>query len=38
LIGVREADCQPISALGWASDGQTLAFGTEAGAAGVLVF
>jgi WD40 repeat protein len=38
LIGVREADGQPVSALGWASDGQTLAFGTEAGAAGVLVF
>jgi WD40 repeat protein len=38
LILVREADQQPVSALGWDSTGQLLAFGTEAGAAGVLVF
>jgi WD40 repeat protein len=38
LILVREADQQPVSALGWDSTGQLLAFGTEAGAAGVLTF
>jgi WD40 repeat protein len=38
LIAVRAADGQPVSALGWQAKGQTLAFGTEAGAAGVLVF
>jgi WD40 repeat protein len=38
LILVREADQQPVSALAWDSTGQLLAFGTEAGAAGVLVF
>ncbi|MFZ0403099.1 MAG: WD40 repeat domain-containing protein [Pseudolabrys sp.] len=36
LILVRPADGQPVSALGWDELGQTLAFGTEAGAAGVL--
>ena len=38
LILVREADGQPASALAWQANGQTLAFGTEGGAAGVLVF
>jgi WD40 repeat protein len=38
LIAVRVADQQPASALAWDSTGQLLAFGTEAGAAGVLVF
>jgi WD40 repeat protein len=38
LIGVREADGDPASALGWDQSGQILAFGTEAGAAGVLTF
>jgi len=38
LIAVRVADGQPVSALGWEATGQTLAFGTEAGAAGVLMF
>jgi WD40 repeat protein len=38
LIPVRAADGQPVSALGWDAAGQTLAFGTEAGAAGVLTF
>ncbi|HZD88830.1 MAG TPA: WD40 repeat domain-containing protein [Pseudolabrys sp.] len=38
LISVREADNDPASALAWAADGQTLAFGTEGGKAGALVF
>jgi non-ribosomal peptide synthetase component E (peptide arylation enzyme) len=38
LIAVRAADGQPVSALGWDATGQTLAFGAEAGEAGVLVF
>jgi len=38
LIAVRAADGDPVSALGWDATGQTLAFGTDAGAAGVLVF
>lgn len=38
LIRVREADGVPVSALGWARDGQRLAFGTESGSAGVLMF
>jgi len=38
LILVREAGGDPVSALGWADDGQRLAFGTEGGAAGVLTF
>jgi len=36
LILARQADGQPVSALGWDRAGQTLAFGTESGAAGVL--
>jgi WD40 repeat protein len=36
LIGVRDADQQPASALGWNAKGNMLAFGTEAGGAGVL--
>jgi WD40 repeat protein len=36
LIAARLADAQPVSALGWAAAGQHLAFGTEAGEAGVL--
>ena len=36
LILARQADGQPVSALGWDDAGQTLAFGTEAGAAGIL--
>ncbi len=38
LILVREADGQPVSALAWAADGQTLALGGEGGSAGALVF
>ena len=37
LIGVRDADQQPASALGWNAKGSKLAFGTEAGDAGVLL-
>jgi WD40 repeat protein len=36
LVRVRDADGDPTSALGWSSDGQVLAYGTEAGDAGVL--
>ena len=36
LILARQADEQPVSALGWDSTGQTLAFGTESGDAGIL--
>lgn len=36
LILARQSDGQPVGALGWDDAGQTLAFGTEAGAAGVL--
>jgi hypothetical protein len=36
LISVRETDGRPVSALAWDATGQTLAFGTEAGRAGVL--
>jgi WD40 repeat protein len=36
LILVRAADEQPVSALGWDGAGQTLAFGTDAGDAGIL--
>jgi WD40 repeat protein len=36
LILVRRSDGQPVSALGWDRTGQTLAFGTESGEAGVL--
>ncbi len=38
LIEVRAADGTPVSALGWDATGQTLAFGTESGAAGLLSF
>jgi WD40 repeat protein len=38
LIRVKGEGAAPVSALGWDSAGQTLAFGTEAGEAGVLVF
>ncbi len=38
LIAVRQSDGQNVSALGWEAAGQILAFGTEPGAAGVLVF
>lgn len=37
LIEARAADAQPVSALGWDTNGRTLAFGTESGEAGVLV-
>ncbi|MEP7031301.1 MAG: WD40 repeat domain-containing protein [Pseudolabrys sp.] len=37
LIAAREADQQPVSALGWNANGQILAFGTEAGDAGILL-
>jgi WD40 repeat protein len=36
LIQARQADAQPVSALGWNATGQILAFGSEAGEAGVL--
>ena len=36
LILAREADGEPVSALGWGGAGQILAFGTESGDAGVL--
>lgn len=36
LILAREADGQPISALGWSAEGQVLAMGTESGSASVL--
>jgi WD40 repeat protein len=38
LIEARQADGQPIGALGWDGHGQSLAFGTEAGEAGALSF
>jgi WD40 repeat protein len=38
LIRVRAAGGEPVSALGWSASGQALAFGTEAGEAGVLGF
>ena len=38
LILVKAEGAAPVSALGWDAAGQTLAFGTEAGEAGVLVF
>jgi WD40 repeat protein len=38
LIRVKDDDISPVSALGWATNGQTLAFGTEAGEAGALSF
>jgi WD40 repeat protein len=36
LILARRSDGQPVSALDWDGKGQTLAFGTETGEAGVL--
>ena len=36
LILARSLDEQSVSALGWDNIGQTLAFGTESGSAGVL--
>jgi len=36
LILARQPDGQPVTALGWDSAGQTLAFGTETGAGGIL--
>ena len=36
LILARQPDGQPLTALGWDSAGQTLAFGTETGAGGIL--
>ena len=36
LILVRRSDGHPVSALGWDKTGQTLAFGTESGEAGIL--
>jgi len=36
LILARRSDGQPVSALGWDSKGQKLAFGTESGEAGLL--
>ena len=38
LIEARAADGQAVTALGWSSDGQVFAYGTENGEAGVLVF
>ena len=38
LILVSEANGEPVSAVCWAADGQTLCFGTEGGHAGVLTF
>ena len=36
LILAREADGDPVSALGWSAEGQVLAMGTEGGSASVL--
>jgi WD40 repeat protein len=36
LILARQADGDPVSALGWDNTGQLLAYGTEAGEAGIL--
>ncbi len=38
LIEAKAAGASPVTALGWDATGQTLAFGTEAGEGGVLVF
>jgi len=38
LIEVKAKGASPVSALGWDANGQTLAFGTEAGEAGALSF
>lgn len=36
LIGARQADGSPVTALGWDDSGQLLGFGTESGDAGLL--
>lgn len=36
VILARQSDEQPVSALAWDGTGQTLAFGTESGGAGIL--
>jgi len=36
LILVRQGDGEPVTAIGWNANGQMLAYGTEAGRAGVL--
>ena len=36
LILAWQSDGQPVSALGWDDTGQTLAFGTDSGEAGIL--
>ena len=38
LIEVKAAGASPVSALGWDSNGQTLAYGSEVGEAGALSF
>ncbi len=38
LIEVKAAGASPVSALGWDTNGQTLAYGTEGGEAGALSF
>jgi hypothetical protein len=38
LFEVRAADGDAVGALGWDATGQSLAFGTETGAAGLLRF
>jgi WD40 repeat protein len=38
LIQVKAAGASPVGALGWDENGQTLAFGTEAGEAGAVSF
>ena len=38
LIRAKAEGGSPVSALGWDANGQTLAFGTEAGEAGALSF
>ena len=38
LIEARAADGDPVGAIGWSATGQSLAFGTESGKAGVLPF
>ena len=38
LIEVKAKGASPVTALGWDTNGQTLAFGTEAGEAGALSF
>ena len=38
LIMAKPRGASPVTAIGWAADGQTLAFGTEDGEGGVLTF